>query len=272
MVQHGLDDMTRFADKNVVVTGAGQGIGFGVCKAFATEGAKVILNDIDADLAQQAADKINGLVETEPVIPFAGDVALPEMVEKMIAESGAVPDIVVANAGITKYVGFLECTPDTFDRVINVNLRGSFFLTQAAAHKMIESGQPGRIILMSSVVGLRAFPNFSVYSMTKAALQMMAKSLALELGQYGITVNAISPGATLTERTQREDPQYAENWASVTITQRVGWIDDIVNAVLFLASPEASQITGHNLVVDGGWTLRSPLPEEHPDKPVTEDE
>jgi 3-oxoacyl-[acyl-carrier protein] reductase len=154
--------------------------------------------------------------------------------------------------------------------MVNVNLRGSFFLAQAAALKMIAAGKPGRIILMSSVVGLRAFPNFSIYSMTKAAIQMLAKSLALELGPYGITVNAISPGATLTERTQREDPQYAENWASVTITQRAGTVDDIVNAVLFLASSQSSQITGHNLVVDGGWTLRSPLPAEHPEKPVTD--
>ncbi|MCI0712118.1 MAG: SDR family oxidoreductase [Chloroflexi bacterium] len=263
--------MKRFSDKKVVVTGAGQGIGFGICKAFAEEGATVALNDIDATLTQQAADAINTAVGEQRVFPYVGDAALPETVQNLIDASGT-PDIVVANAGITKYAGFLECTPDTFDRVVNVNLRGTFFLAQAAALKMIASGKPGRIILMSSVVGLRAFPNFSVYSMTKAAVQMLAKSLALELGSYGITVNAISPGATLTERTQREDPQYAENWASVTISGRPGTVDDIVNAVLFLASPQASQITGHNLVVDGGWTLRSPLPAEHPEKPVTSDD
>ena len=262
--------MTQFSNKNVVVTGAGQGIGFGICEAFAKAGATVFLNDIDATLTQQAADDINTAVGTQQVIPYVGDIALPETVQQLI-DASRTPDIVVANAGITKYVGFLECTPETFDRVINVNLRGSFFLAQAAALKMITARKPGRIIVMSSVVGLRAFPNFSVYSMTKAAIQMMAKSLALELGQYGITVNAISPGATLTERTQREDPHYDENWASVTITGRTGTVDDIVNAVLFLASPQASQITGQNLVVDGGWTLRSPLPAEHPDKPVTDD-
>lgn len=147
-------------------------------------------------------------------------------------------------------------------------MRGSYFLAQAAAKKMIANHMAGRILLMSSVVGLRAFLNFSVYSMTKAAIQMMAKSLALELGQYGITVNSISPGATLTERTQREDPHYAENWADVTISNRVGTVDDIVAATLFLASSEASQITGQNLLIDGGWSLRSPLPEDHPEKPI----
>ena len=184
------------------------------------------------------------------------------------SEQHGVPDVVIANAGITKYIGFLECTPETFDRVLAVNLRGTYFLAQTAAKQMIAAKKPGRILLMSSVVGWRAFLNFSVYSTTKAAIQMMAKAIALELGEYGITVNSISPGATLTERTLREDPHYAENWSGVTITQDVGQVADIVNAALFLASPASSQITGQDLLIDGGWAIRSPVPEDHPEKPV----
>lgn len=266
--------MVDFRGKNVIVSGAGQGIGFGLCRAFAAEGANVVLNDIEAHLARQAATQINDEIRGHRVLPFASDMADPahsiDIVEFCNNSFGA-PDVVVANAGITHYVEFLNCTPDVFDRIVAVNLRGSYFLAQAAARNMAGNGIAGRILLMSSVVGLRAFQNFSVYSMTKAALQMLARSLALELGAYGITVNAISPGATLTERTQRDDPNYAENWATVNVSGRVGNVQDVVAAALFLASGAAAQITGHNLVVDGGWTLSSPLPDQHPELPPEQD-
>jgi len=117
---------------------------------------------------------------------------------------------------------------------------------------------------MSSVTGIQAHLNLGCYGITKAGIRMMAKTIALEVGRYGITVNAISPGATLTERTLHDDPDYESNWASVTPTGRVGYVEDVVAAALYLASPEARHVTGQTLVVDGGWTLQSPLPPEHP--------
>ena len=266
----GLLKQGRFAGKNVIVTGAGSGIGYGIVQAFANEGATVALNDLNTELAQQATNEINRALDNSNVHAYPGDVANPNTVQQLMhrfKDHIGVPDIVIANAGITQYVEFLECTPAMFDRVVQVNLRGSYFLAQMAAKQMIAANQPGRIILMSSVVGQRAFLNFSVYSMTKAALPMLAKAIALELGQYGITVNSIAPGATLTERTLREDPNYAENWAKVAPNQRVGTVEDIANAALFLASPQATHITGQNLVVDGGWTMQSPRPEDHPEMP-----
>ncbi len=260
-----------FQNYHVMVTGAGQGIGLGICQAFAAAGATVALNDVDDALAQLAAQRINDHVGAQRVFPFGGDISLPETSQAMLdhfAPQWGAPDVWVANAGITKYVEFLQATPADFEQVVGVNLRGTYFSAQAAARSMIQAQKTGRILMLSSVVGLRAFPNFSIYGMTKAALQMLTKSLALELGNYGITVNAISPGATLTERTLQEDPHYAENWASVTLTQRAGRVDDIAAAALFLASPQAAQITGQNLVVDGGWSLRSPLPPDHPVLPA----
>lgn len=264
----------NFSDKNVFITGAGQGIGYGMCRAFAAAGAFVALNDYDAGLAQTAAEQINGEIGAARVTAFPGDVAdvnaLRGMIDHFADQRGGL-DVVVANAGITRYMPFLDATPDVFDRLSAVNLRGTYFTAQAAAKRMIAAGKPGRILLTSSIVGQVAFPNFSIYSMTKAAIQMLAKSLALELGGYGITVNAITPGATLTERVVREDPHYEQNWAQVTVTGRVGYVEDVVAAALFLASPEARQINGHNLVVDGGWSLRSPLPQEHPTLPDKQD-
>jgi glucose 1-dehydrogenase len=266
--------MTTFEGKNVFVTGAGQGIGYGLCRAFAEQGAFVALNDYDAELARSAAEQINREIGAARVMPFPGDVADVTALTAAInafADAHGGLDVMIANAGVTRYLPFLDATPDAFERIVSVNLRGTYFTAQAAAKRMIAASKPGRILLTSSIVGQVAFPNFSIYGMTKAAIQMLAKSLALELGAYGITVNAITPGATLTERVVREDPHYERNWSQVTITGRVGYVDDVVAAALFLASPAARQINGHNLVIDGGWSLRSPLPEDHPVLPDRQD-
>jgi 3-oxoacyl-[acyl-carrier protein] reductase len=181
------------------------------------------------------------------------------MCQRFVDSAGRL-DIAVANAGITNYGEFLTTTPEAFDRLTSVNLRGSFFTAQTVARIMINAHIPGRIILMSSVTGIQAYLNLGDYGITKAGIRMMAKIIALEVARYGITANAISPGATLTERTLQDDPEYERNWASVTPTGRVGYVEDIVAAALYLASPEARQVTGQTLVVDGGWTLQSPLP------------
>ena len=262
--------MSKFSGKAVIVTGAGVGIGYALCQAFAHAGATVALNDIDPLLCQRAAGQINEAIGAEQVIPYAGDVADVEVVrtlfQRFFSATGRL-DIAIANAGITNYGEFLTATPEDFDRLMGINLRGSFFTAQTAARLMIEAHIPGRIILMSSVTGLRAHLSLGGYGITKAGIRMMAKSIALEVSKYGITANAISPGATLTERTLRDDPNYEKNWASVIPVGRVGQVEDIVAAALYLASPEARHVTGQTLVVDGGWTVQSPLPSEHPGMP-----
>ncbi len=262
--------MNTFAGKAVLVTGAGSGIGYALCQAFADAGAMVALNDIDPALCQRAAQQINGSLDAERVYPYACDVAdvaaVESMFQRFVEQAGRL-DIVVANAGITNYGEFLTYTPEAFDRLMGVNLRGSFFTAQYAARLMIDAHIPGRIILMSSVTGIQAHMNLGGYGITKAGIRMMAKTFALEVGKYGITANAISPGAILTERTLQDDPLYEEHWAGVTPTGRVGYVEDIVAATLYLASPEARHVTGQTLVVDGGWTLQSPLPPDQPDLP-----
>lgn len=259
--------MKRFFKQNVLVTGAGTGIGFGICRSFALEGASVALNDKDENLANEAADRINKETGAHSVHPYGCNVADVQQVRAMVKDFTAKVGglhIAVVNAGITNYGPFLTYTPEAFDMLTSVNMRGSYFTAQAAALSMIEHKQPGRIILMSSVTGLQAHINLSAYGMTKAALRLMAKALALELGPYQITVNAVGAGATITERTLSDDPEYERNWNSVAPNGRTGYVEDIANTTLFLASSEARHITGDTIMVDGGWTVYSPVPAQHP--------
>ena len=256
----------------MIVTGAGHGIGYGLCRAFAEKGAKVALNDIDGDTAQQAADRINRGLSVDAVTPYVCDVADVEAVRGMVADvvrrHGRL-DVAIANAGLSHFGRFLDYSPEAFDRVTAVNLRGTYFTAQAAARAIIEAGtEHGRLLFTSSVTGNQAYPNLSAYGMTKAGIQHLARVLAVELGAHGITVNAIAPGATVTERTMADDPNYDANWEAVAPNRRVAQVEDIVQTALFLAAPEARHITGQTIVVDGGWTLSSPIPEETPDIPT----
>lgn len=243
----------------VLVTGAGLGIGRALCAAFVADGATVVVNDADAARAAQAAADLGPTAHAAP-----GDVAdvaaVRALVEAVVRRHGGL-DVAVCNAGITEFGRFLDYEPATFDRVLAVNLRGSFFTAQAAARAMVAAGRPGRIVLLSSVTGVVAMEGLAAYGATKAALRQLARSLALELGPHGITVNAVAPGATITERTVHERPAYEADWAAVTPDRRVATVDDVAAAVRFLAGPGAAHVTGQTLVVDGGWTSIGRVPE-----------
>lgn len=251
-----------------LVTGAGAGIGFAIALALAGAGVRVALNDVDPALAEAAAARINaaagaGVSPASLAVAYPGDIADVAGVRAMIARVGEElggPQICVANAGVTRFAAFLEAEPDGFDRLTAVNLRGTYFTAQAAARAMVARGEPGRIVLLASVTGLRAVTGLSAYGVTKAGIMGMARNLALELGPHRITVNAVAPGATVTERTRSETPNYADDWAGVTPAGRAGEGADIAAAVRFLVSPEARHLTGQTLVVDGGWSLAGPLP------------
>jgi NAD(P)-dependent dehydrogenase (short-subunit alcohol dehydrogenase family) len=189
----------------------------------------------------------------------SGDVAfIATLVETAVQRFGAL-DIVIANAGITLFGDFFTYTPEAFSRVMQVNLAGTFFLAQAAANQMKQQATGGALLFTSSVTGHQAHKNLAAYGMSKAALEMLAKNLVIELSAHQIRVNTVAPGATLTERTLN-DPGYEAIWSQLTPLGRPASVADIAHAALFLVSDQARHVTGQSLVVDGGWTSISPSP------------
>ncbi len=254
----------RFINKTAVVTGAATGIGYEICKQLALEGANVVLNDLNPDLSQTAAAKISQETGGN-CIACPGNAAnvtfIYELIDFAVAQFGSI-DLAVANAGITLFGSFMEFTEDSFQKIVNLNLQGSFFLTQAFAKQIEKQGTPGSVLLMSSNIGFQSYPNLSAYGISKAGIRMMARTLVSELSPLSIRINAVAPGATLTERTLVEDEHYEAIWGAITPLQQIGKTIDVANTALFLLSQDARHITGQTIVVDGGWEVVGPRPEE----------
>ncbi len=254
--------MANLTGKTALVTGASKGIGHALAIALGRAGASVVAGyNSDEAGAQVAVQRI--LEDGGRAIAVESDVATVagcrEIVERAVREFGRL-DIACCHAGITSWGRFLDYTEEAFEAVTATNLKGTYFTAQAAARRMVEQGEGGRIIVTSSVTGNQAVPYLSAYAMTKGGVQMLVRNLVLELSPYQITINAVAPGSIVNERNLRDDPNYADDWAGVVPLGRAGQPQDVASAVLFFASDEAAWITGTTLVVDGGWTAYSPTP------------
>lgn len=247
--------------KTAIITGAGQGIGLAIAEKLAAQSVNIILNDIEEGLISEACKRIS-IIHGVQAFAVAGDSSSEETINTLIQTAlknfGTV-DIVIANSGITLFGAFLEYSRADFMEVMRVNQAGTFFLAQAAAKVMKDQPNGGALLLTSSVTAHQSHENLAAYAMSKAALEMLAKNLVLELAPFHIRVNTIAPGATLTNRTKL-DPEYENTWSKITPLGRPAAVQDIANAAAFLVSDEARHITGQTLIIDGGWTSVSPSP------------
>jgi len=248
--------MKRFENKIVLVTGAGRGIGASIAKRFASEGAEVIVNYSGNDeAAQKTVDEITatGGQAQKYKCSVNDSESVKVMIDEIIKKFGRI-DILVNNAGITKDGLMLRMTDEDFDRVIDVNLKGTFNCTKYISKYMLKQ-KSGKIINISSVVGLSGNAGQVNYSASKAGIIGITKSAAKELSSRGITVNAVAPGYVDTDMTKVLSDNIRNEILKNIPLQRMGNVEDISNCVAFLASEDASYITGQVISVDGGMHI-----------------
>jgi len=248
--------MKKLFDRTALVTGAARGIGFAIAKRFIEDGANVVLSDIDEKSGVEAAKSLGA--KALFVACDAGDARAVDALVKTTVEKFGALDILVNNAGIIHTADFLDISEGDFDRVLRVNLKGSFLCGQAAAKQMVAQAKagrkPGTIINMSSVNSVVAIPNQVPYSVSKGGIQQLTKVMALSLASYGIRVNAIGPGSIATEILAgiAKDKAARKRLLSRTPLQRVGAPEEIAGVASFLASDDASYVTGETIFPDGG--------------------
>jgi NAD(P)-dependent dehydrogenase (short-subunit alcohol dehydrogenase family) len=247
----------RLEGKVAIVTGAAQGIGRATATLFAKEGAEVVAVDWNDDVGKEAVSKIHE--QEGKAIYVHADVSIEDDIKSMIQSTvdtyGAI-DILVNNAAYTGISSpVVELSVEEWDRIVAVTLKGAFMACKYAIPHMIEEGG-GSIVNVSSVGGVVAFEDNPAYLASKGGLIQLTKGIALDYADRGIRANAISPGTIFTEGTSwiTDYPEVMERIESRTLLKRQGTAEEMANVILFLASDEASYVTGANFIADGGWT------------------
>jgi glucose 1-dehydrogenase len=248
--------MGRLTDHVAVVTGSSSGIGQGIAMRLAQEGARVVVDYVGhAEGADQTLDAIQkaggqGIICQADVTSMAD---IRKLIDAAWQAYGGC-DILVNNAGMDTEADFWDVTEADYDKVLAINLKGPFFLTQYFVQKLLAANKPGRVINISSVHEDMAFPHFSTYCTAKGGLRMLMRNLAVELGPKKITINNIAPGAILTPLNKKleDDKALLDRLLQNIPLGRVGTVDEVAALAAFLASDEAGYITGSTYVIDGG--------------------
>lgn len=246
----------RLKGKVCIITGAGRGIGAATARKFADEGANVVVADLCPASVQTVVEEIQSAGHTAlgVVVDVTDAASVDRMIEATLGRFGML-DCLVNNAGITDDARLVTMSEEQWDRVIGVNLKGVYLCTQAAARVMAERGRGGTILNASSVVGLYGNFGQTNYAAAKWGVIGMTKTWSKELGRRGIRVNAVAPGFILTPMTQQMPRKVLDLMIERTPLGRLGSSEDVANAYAFLASDEASFITGAVLSVDGGIVI-----------------
>jgi 3-oxoacyl-[acyl-carrier protein] reductase len=249
-------DTVKLRDRVAIVTGAAQGIGRAIALGLASEGAHVVVADLQEEKARQTANQVRDMGRRS--LALRVDVSdlndLSALVKTALEEFGTI-DILVNNAGIALGTPFLETTEEAWNRIMDVNLKSAFFCSQYVAQVMVEK-QGGRIVNLASTSSFVAGRQEVPYAISKAGVRMLTASAAAELAPHNVNVNAIAPGLIKTPLTAKHFPSPEALEARVkakTPMGRAGTPQDLVGAVVFLCSDDAEYVTGHTLVVDGGW-------------------
>ncbi|XP_067641634.1 uncharacterized oxidoreductase TM_0325-like [Eurosta solidaginis] len=251
------------AGKVVIITGASSGIGATTAESFAKHGAKVVIvgrNEANLKATESACKAANNKAE---ILPIIADVTVDaERIIKTTIDKFGQLDVLVNNAGVLESGHILDVDVEQLDRVLNTNLRSVFLLTKLAAPHLIKT--QGNIVNVSSIAGLRSFPNVSTYCISKAALDQLTKCIALDLADKNVRVNAVNPGVIITDihrRNGMSEEEYAAYLVRCKETHalgRVGEPKEVADAIIFLASDKASFITGATLPIDGGKHVMCP--------------
>ena len=249
----------KLAGKNALVTGSSRGIGRGIAIRFAQEGANVAINYVGSvEAARETLEAVTACGVRGIILP--ADVGRVSEVQRLIQDAATALgplDILVNNAGVEKHAPFWDVSEHDYDTVIDVNLKGAFFATQAMVRHLRDERRRGRIVNISSVHEDLPFPNFAAYCASKGGLRMLTRNLAVELGPLGISVNNIAPGAIETpiNTALLNDPEKLSALLSQVPLGRLGQPEDVAGLAVFLSSDEASYVTGSTFFVDGGLSV-----------------
>ena len=251
---YGADKDFSLEGKRAVITGGAAGIGYATAEFFAKKGVRLVLADLDKNV-DAIAKKLGS-----QNIGICGDVLSADIrknvVDSAVDAFGGI-DILVNSAGIVALDPAQSLSEETWDRTLDINLKGSFLMAQAVANQMIESGRPGSIVNIASQAGVVALDRHVAYCASKGGVISMTQVLALEWGKYGIRVNAISPTVVLTELGHKAwDGPVGEAFKKEIPAGRFAEPDEIAATIAFLCSDAAAMITGHNLIIDGGYTAK----------------
>lgn len=256
------DELPNFdlSGRTALVTGAARGLGRAAALALAAAGANIVLGVRDPGSATELADVIRTAGRDVSIATIDVTDLDPSLtaIDEALAEMETI-DILVNNAGGSVPGNAIDATPQQFDEVISWNVKSSFFISQHIAWHMISKGRGGNIVNVSSQAALVALPGEPVYCLAKAAVSHMTRCLAVEWGPHGILVNAVCPTFIETPGTApalSDAAFHADTVERIAALKRIGKPVEVSGAIVFLASPAASLITGHNLVIDGGWTVR----------------